>query len=120
MPPRGNAGRSAAATDGGLASAEAGDPPGTQADTTLDPCAIDDGGSDGRDDHLHHLQQQQLQQMHHHALLAQAAQQQQWLFSGIGGAPAPPQSPVADLTSVLADLSTIEMRITARLDPLLF
>jgi hypothetical protein len=118
MPPRGNAGRSAAAADGGLASAEAGDPPGTQADITLDPGALDDGGCDGSAAHLHHLQQQQLQQQHHHALLAQAAQQQPWLFSGLGGAPAPPQSPAADLTSVLAALSTIEIRITARLDPL--
>jgi hypothetical protein len=95
MPPR-NGGRAAAA-DGGPASAEAVDPSCTQADSTLDPGANDDDGVDGRAAHLHHLQQQQLQaaQLHHQALLTQAA-----------------------LTSVLATLSTIEMRITAHLDPL--
>jgi hypothetical protein len=95
---------------------EAGDLPGTQADITLDPGAFDDGGGDGRAAHLLHLQQQQLQ-LHHHALLAQAAQQP-WVFGGIGGASASPQPQTADLASVLASLSTIEMRIKARLDPL--
>jgi hypothetical protein len=98
----------------------ANDLPGTQADIPLDPGALDDNGGGALDDggraaHLHQLQQQQLQQLHHHALLAQAAQQQPWLFSGIGGAP--PQ-PAADLTSVLAALSSIESRIAARFDPL--
>jgi hypothetical protein len=57
-----------------------------------------------------------------YAFLAQAAQQQPWLFSGIGGAPAPPPQPppqqAADFTSVLAALSSIESRIAERLLPL--
>jgi hypothetical protein len=117
MPPR-NGGRAAAA-DGGLDSAEAGDPPGTQADSTLDPGANADCGGDGRANQLHHLQQQQLQaaQLQHQALLAQAAQQQ-WLFGCIGGATAPMPPLTPDLTPVLATLSTIEMRITMLLGPL--
>jgi hypothetical protein len=72
----------------------------------------------GRATHLHHLQQQlQAVQLQYQALLAQAAQQP-WLFGGIGGTPAQQQTTTTDLTSVLADLSTIEMSIMARLDPL--
>jgi hypothetical protein len=84
--------------------------------------ALDNSGGDTHAAHLHQLHQQQLHQLHNQALLAQAAQQQPWLFSGLGGAPAlppqPPPQPAADLTSVLAALSSIESRIAARLDPL--
>jgi hypothetical protein len=115
MPPRGNAGRAAATADGGLspaatrglASAEATDPIGTLADITVDPGAPDNCGG------LLQFQQQQL--LHHqYALLAQATQQQPWPFNGLGGAPAPPLQPTADLTPVMAALSAI----AARLGPL--
>jgi hypothetical protein len=122
MPPRGNTGRAAAAADGDSPQtratpqlgSHAGDPTGTLADITVDPGALDDRSGDVRAAHQHQLQQQQLQQLHHHALLAQAVQQQPWLLSGLGGAPAPPPPPAADLTPVLAALSSI----AARLDPL--
>ena len=123
MPPRGNTGgRAAAATDGGSPQARAtpqteppaGDVPGTLADIPVDLGALDNSGGEARAAHLHQLQQ--------YAFLAQAAQQQPWLFSGIGGAPAPPPQPppqqAADFTSVLAALSSIESRIAERLLPL--
>jgi hypothetical protein len=131
MPPRGNAGRAAAAADGGSPQTRAtppteppsGDLPGTLADITVDLGAPDHSGGDALAAHLHQLQQQQLHQLHTQALLAQAAQQQPWLFGGLGGAsalppPPPPQLAAADLTAVLAALSSIESRIAARLDPL--
>jgi hypothetical protein len=54
MPPRGNAGRAAAAADGGSPQTRAtpqpgspaGDPTGTLADITVDPGALDDSGGD--------------------------------------------------------------------------
>jgi hypothetical protein len=77
-------GGSDAAADGGLASAEVDDPPGTQADSTLDPSANAIGSGNGSTNQLHQLKQQQLQsaQLQHQALLTQASKQP-WLFGGI-------------------------------------
>ena len=72
MPPRGNAGRAAAAADGGSPQTRAtpqtelsaGYLPGTLVDITGDLGALDNSEGDARAAHLHQLQQQQLHQLH--------------------------------------------------------
>jgi hypothetical protein len=124
MPPRGgNAGRAAATADGGLASAESGDPPGPQIDSPSTPghtttvtsmaSPIHDCGCDGRAAPLHQLQQQ-LQSLWTQAVQQQAAHPQ-WPFNCYGGRPAPPPLLPQDVSSALAN---IEQRIMARLGPL--
>ena len=131
MPRGGNAGRAAAATDGGSPQARATPPteapagglPGTLADIPVDLGALDHSGGAvdlGALDHARAAHLHQLQQLQY--ALAQAAQQQPGLFSGFGGAPAPPlyppPPPASDLPAVMAALASIESRIAERLLPL--